>query len=209
MVGVEGPPFIHLCGSRLLTKPRTGTTCSLVLLMPPACVGALPGGRIRSLLCLCWLVISSVTVLCLSFRLVAGHRRRVGKESGRESQKPDSNRKDHAVPRGRRLGVPAQLSGMLPRDGELISRRNLGCELAADTDTMLVRVDANETDASRAKPVGFAVASVKGNPTRTFVLEAACTVPYIAPYPSDFPWQQDNREQIVSRSYTRILTRQS
>jgi len=106
MVGVEGPPFIHLCGSRLLTKPRTGTTCSLVLLMPPACVGALPGGRIRSLLCLCWLVISSVTVLCLSFRLVAGHRRRVGKESGRENQKPDSNRKDHAVPRGRRWGFP-------------------------------------------------------------------------------------------------------
>src|SRR6516162_2141838 len=72
MVGVEGPPFIHLCGSRLLTKPRTGTTCSLVLLMPPACVGALPGGRIRSLLCLCWLVISSVTVLCLSSGLSRG-----------------------------------------------------------------------------------------------------------------------------------------
>jgi hypothetical protein len=32
MVGVEGLPFIHLYGSRLLTKLRTGTDWSGVLL---------------------------------------------------------------------------------------------------------------------------------------------------------------------------------
>jgi multidrug resistance efflux pump len=103
-----------------------------------------------------------------------------------------ANLKSAVATRDQQAVLLDMLTVKAPADGKILQVNNrVGEYLAStagtspvlfgDTDSLMVRVDVDEINASRIRPDSLATASLKGDPTRKFPLQFVRIIPYMIP----------------------------
>lgn len=103
-----------------------------------------------------------------------------------------ANLQSAAATRDQQGAMLDQLTVRAPADGRILQVNNRAGEylsstaatppvLFGDTDSLMVRVDVDEINASHVRPGSDAVATLKGDATRSFPLKFVRIVPYMVP----------------------------
>ena len=103
-----------------------------------------------------------------------------------------ANLQSNVAARDQQASLLDQLTVRAPADGNILQVNNRVGEylsstagtapvLFGDTDSLMVRVDVDEINASRVRPGSDAIATLKGDSTRSFPLKFVRIVPYMIP----------------------------
>jgi HlyD family secretion protein len=103
-----------------------------------------------------------------------------------------ANLQSSIATRNQQGALLSQLTVRAPADGKILQVNNRAGEylsstagttpvLFGDTDSLMVRVDVDEINASHVQPGSDAIATLKGDSTRSFPLQFVRIVPYMVP----------------------------